>query len=97
MVQTKRRPSARPKKSRERRPRLVADTVPEIKDWLRRAAKWETERLRAGVRREVDEGVIDLGQLVVTESHIIRRAVERELIKMRKDGGPGPNRDPDSS
>lgn len=96
MVQTKKRRRARSKK-KQRRPRLVADTVPEIKDWLKRAADWETERLRAGVRREVDEGIVDAGQLVVTESHIIRRAVERELIKLQMDGGPGLNPDSDSS
>jgi hypothetical protein len=95
MVQTKKRWSGCSKK--QRRPRLVADTVPEIKDWLKRAAGWETERLRAGVRREVGEGLVDIGQLKVTESHVIRRAVERELLKIEMEGGPGPNPDSDSS
>jgi len=78
---------------REARPRLVAKTTPEIKDWLRRAAEHETEQLRSSVRSVTSgtgEQVIDLGQLKVTESHIIRRAVERELIKIQMAGGPGP-------
>lgn len=83
------RPTSRLRKS-EARPRLVAKSTPEVKDWLRRAAEWETERLRAGVRREVEEGIVDPGQLKVTESHIIRRGVERELLKIYEAGGPGP-------
>ena len=88
------RPTSRRRK-REVRPRLVAKSTPEVKDWLGRAAEWETERLRAGVRREMDEGLVDIGQLKVTESHIIRRAVERELLRIHMEGGPGP--EPDSS
>ena len=89
------RPTSRRRKKAVR-PRLAAKSTPEVKDWLRRAAEWETKRLGATVR-EMGEGIVDSGQLKVTESHIIRRAVERELLKIQMAGGPGPNPDSDSS
>ena len=83
------RPRSRSRK-KEARPRLVAKTTLEVKDWLRRCADWETKRLRSSVRQVAgDKEIIDIGQLKVTESHVIRRAVERELIRIELAGGPG--------
>ena len=97
MIQSKRRQSPHPKEKGIPPPRLVATTTPAVKDWLKRAAEWATERLRTTVRDEDRVGILETGRLKVTESDIIRRAVERELVKMQRNGAPGPNPDLNSS
>lgn len=64
------------KKKAKERPRLAAKTTLEVADWLSRAADYETEK---GLGK---------GALAVTKSDIIRRAVDRELLKIQEAGGP---------